>query len=70
MKALRTVFDRYTTYLGAFGSDEVYLQKKVETELGSKMIYLKMRCSGIGSEWGKVLTNLCTVSESLLFAIW
>ncbi|KAF3446680.1 hypothetical protein FNV43_RR11860 [Rhamnella rubrinervis] len=54
VKALRTVFDRYNAYLGAFGPDETYLQKKVETELGSKMIYLKMRCSGIGSEWGKV----------------
>ncbi|KAL5714228.1 membrane anchor in succinate dehydrogenase complex [Ranunculus cassubicifolius] len=52
--ALRVVFQRYTTYLGSFGPDEVYLQKKVETELGAKMIYLKMRVSGIGSEWGKV----------------
>ncbi|KAH7523603.1 hypothetical protein FEM48_Zijuj06G0029400 [Ziziphus jujuba var. spinosa] len=54
VKALRTIFDRYNTYLGAFGPNEAYLQKKVETELGSKMIYLKMRCSGMGSEWGKV----------------
>ncbi|OMO78967.1 hypothetical protein CCACVL1_13969 [Corchorus capsularis] len=53
-KALRTVFQRYSTYLDAFGPDETYLKKKVETELGSKMIYLKMRCSGLGSEWGKV----------------
>ncbi|XP_021284981.1 succinate dehydrogenase subunit 5, mitochondrial [Herrania umbratica] len=52
--ALRTVYQRYTTYLDAFGPDETYLRKKVETELGSKMIYLKMRCSGLGSEWGKV----------------
>ncbi|XVF64013.1 hypothetical protein PTKIN_Ptkin09bG0133200 [Pterospermum kingtungense] len=51
--ALKTVFQRYTTYLDAFGPDETYLRKKVETELGSKMIYLKMRCSGLGSEWGK-----------------
>lgn len=69
VKALRTIFDRYNTYLGAFGPNEAYLQKKVETELGSKMIYLKMRCSGMGSEWGKVLRNLCTVSEPFLFAI-
>ncbi|EOY14522.1 hypothetical protein QUC31_000084 [Theobroma cacao] len=54
VNALRTVYQRYTTYLDAFGPDETYLRKKVETELGSKMIYLKMRCSGLGSEWGKV----------------
>ncbi|GLT57885.1 hypothetical protein SLA2020_308230 [Shorea laevis] len=52
--ALRTVFERYSTYLDAFGPDETYLRKKVETELGTKMIHLKMRCSGLGSEWGKV----------------
>lgn len=52
--ALRVIFDRYTTYLNSFGPEETYLQKKVETELGSKMIHLKMRCSGLGSEWGKV----------------
>ncbi|KDP38375.1 hypothetical protein JCGZ_04300 [Jatropha curcas] len=53
-KALSTVYERYSAYLDAFGPDESYLRKKVETELGSKMIYLKMRCSGLGSEWGKV----------------
>ncbi|XP_061343628.1 succinate dehydrogenase subunit 5, mitochondrial isoform X2 [Gastrolobium bilobum] len=52
--ALHTIFDRYTTYLNSFGPDERYLRKKVETELGAKMIHLKMRCSGLGSEWGKV----------------
>ncbi|KAL0917000.1 hypothetical protein M5K25_014556 [Dendrobium thyrsiflorum] len=52
--ALRAAYRRYTTYLDSFGPDEAYLRKKVETELGSKMIHLKMRCSGIGSEWGKV----------------
>ncbi|KAI4336958.1 hypothetical protein L6164_015423 [Bauhinia variegata] len=52
--ALNTVFDRYTTYLNSFGPDESYLRKKVETELGTKMIYLKMRCGGLNSEWGKV----------------
>ncbi|KAI8004579.1 hypothetical protein LOK49_LG08G00816 [Camellia lanceoleosa] len=54
VNALRTVYQRYTKYLDAFGPDETYLRKKVETELGTKMIHLKMRCSGIGSEWGKV----------------
>lgn len=52
--ALYTAHDRYTAYLDSFGPEEVYLRKKVETELGRKMIYLKMRCSGLGSEWGKV----------------
>ncbi|KAG6585649.1 Succinate dehydrogenase subunit 5, mitochondrial, partial [Cucurbita argyrosperma subsp. sororia] len=52
--ALETVHDRYTAYLDAFGPEENYLKKKVETELGTKMIHLKMRCSGLGSEWGKV----------------
>lgn len=52
--ALRTIFDRYNTYLNAFGPDESYLRKKVEQELGTMMIHLKMRCSGLGSEWGKV----------------
>ncbi|KAJ8772848.1 hypothetical protein K2173_028025 [Erythroxylum novogranatense] len=52
--ALHTVFQRYNDYLGAFGPDESYLQKKIETELGSKLIYLKMRCSGLDAQWGKV----------------
>ncbi|CAK9145641.1 unnamed protein product [Ilex paraguariensis] len=54
VNALQTVYQRYVTYLDAFGPDEGYLKKKVETELGTKMIHLKMRCSGLGSEWGKV----------------
>ncbi|KAI8019092.1 hypothetical protein LOK49_LG04G00358 [Camellia lanceoleosa] len=54
VNTLHTVYQRYTAYLDAFGPDETYLRKKVETELGTKMIHLKMRCSGIGSEWGKV----------------
>ncbi|KAE8695815.1 Succinate dehydrogenase subunit 5 [Hibiscus syriacus] len=52
--ALKTVFQKYATYLDAFGSDEIYLKKKVETDLGSKMIYLKMRCGHLGAEWGKI----------------
>lgn len=52
--ALHTIYQRYTAYLDAFGPDETYLRKKVETELGTKMIHLKMRCSSLGSEWGKV----------------
>ncbi|KAJ8561354.1 hypothetical protein K7X08_027544 [Anisodus acutangulus] len=52
--AFHTIFQRYVTYLNAFGSEEGYLKKKVEMELGTKMIHLKMRCSGLDSEWGKV----------------
>ncbi|KAE9586191.1 hypothetical protein Lal_00009872 [Lupinus albus] len=52
--AIRTIFDRYGAYLNSFGPDETYLRKKVETELGTKLIHLKMRCSGLGAEWGKV----------------
>lgn len=52
--AFQTIFQRYITYLSSFGSEEVYLKKKVEMELGTKMIHLKMRCSGLDSEWGKV----------------
>ncbi|KAL9255280.1 Succinate dehydrogenase subunit 5, mitochondrial-like protein [Drosera capensis] len=54
VNALRVAYSRYTTYLDSFGPDESYLRKKVESELGTRMIHLKMRCSGIGSEWGKV----------------
>ncbi|XP_042387850.1 succinate dehydrogenase subunit 5, mitochondrial-like [Zingiber officinale] len=52
--AIRAAYKRYITYLDSFGPDETFLSKKVELELGTKMIHLKMRCSGIGSEWGKV----------------
>ncbi|KAG7599683.1 Trimeric LpxA-like superfamily [Arabidopsis suecica] len=52
--ALRTAYQRYADYLDSFEPEEVYLKKKVEMELGTKMIHLKMRCSGLGSEWGKV----------------
>ncbi|KAG9445924.1 hypothetical protein H6P81_012052 [Aristolochia fimbriata] len=52
--ALAAAYNRYSAYLDAFGPDETYLRKKVETELGTKMIQIKMRCGGLGSEWGKV----------------
>lgn len=55
VNALKTIYNRYAAYLDAFGPEETYLRKKVESELGTKLIHLKMRCSGIGSEWGKVL---------------
>ncbi|KAL3655310.1 membrane anchor in succinate dehydrogenase complex [Castilleja foliolosa] len=53
-KALQTIFQRYAAYLASFGPEESYLKKKVETELGTNMIYLKMRCGGLDAEWGKV----------------
>ncbi|XP_044476084.1 succinate dehydrogenase subunit 5, mitochondrial-like isoform X1 [Mangifera indica] len=53
--SVSTVYQSYSTYLDAFGPEESYLQKMVGTDLGSKMIFLKMRCSGLGSEWGKSL---------------
>jgi hypothetical protein len=56
--AVKSTYGRYMKYLESFGPDEHYLRKKVETELGTKMIHLKMRCSGIGSEWGKVCLSV------------
>ncbi|PHT51071.1 Succinate dehydrogenase subunit 5, mitochondrial [Capsicum baccatum] len=52
--ALQTIFQRYNAYMSAFGPEEEYLRKKVEMELGTRMIHLKMRCSGLDSAWGKV----------------
>uniref|UniRef100_A0A0D6QXM2 Succinate dehydrogenase subunit 5, mitochondrial n=1 Tax=Araucaria cunninghamii TaxID=56994 RepID=A0A0D6QXM2_ARACU len=52
--ALQAAYQRYRNYLDAFGPDETYLRKKVENELGTRMIHIKMRCSGLDSEWGKV----------------
>lgn len=63
--ALKAAYKRYVTYLDAFGPDEAFLKKKVENELGTKMIHLKMRCSGIGSEWGKVIKILLDDSMCL-----
>ncbi|VAH98640.1 unnamed protein product [Triticum turgidum subsp. durum] len=53
-EAVKSAYSRYMAYLESFGPEEHYLRKKVESELGTKMIHLKMRCSGIGSEWGKI----------------
>ncbi|KAD4585729.1 hypothetical protein E3N88_23330 [Mikania micrantha] len=53
--ALRLAFGRYYAYLDSFGPGEGYLRKKVENELGMKLIHLKMRCSGLGGDWGKIL---------------
>ncbi|KAI7748483.1 hypothetical protein M8C21_009306, partial [Ambrosia artemisiifolia] len=55
--ALSVAFGRYYAYLDSFGPDEGYLRKKVENELGMKLIHLKMRCSGLGGDWGKWQTE-------------
>ncbi|KAK9050327.1 hypothetical protein SSX86_030704 [Deinandra increscens subsp. villosa] len=52
--ALSVAFGRYYAYLDSFGPDEGHLRKKVENDLGMKLIHLKMRCSGLDGEWGKV----------------
>ncbi|CAI9112650.1 OLC1v1013123C1 [Oldenlandia corymbosa var. corymbosa] len=54
VKALETIYNRFEAYLEALGPEEIYLKKKVENELSTKMIHLKMRCSGLNKEWGKV----------------
>ncbi|XP_051217289.1 succinate dehydrogenase subunit 5, mitochondrial [Lolium perenne] len=55
--AVMSTYDRYMRYLESFHPDEYYLQKKVETELRTKMIHLKMRCTGIRSEWLMLFLN-------------
>ncbi|KAH7284600.1 hypothetical protein KP509_34G061800 [Ceratopteris richardii] len=52
--ALKSAFSRYKNYLAAFNADEFYLKKKVEVELGSLLVHLKQRCSGLGPEWGEI----------------
>ncbi|KAM7279133.1 hypothetical protein ACFE04_006267 [Oxalis oulophora] len=52
--ALEAVFARYMVYLALFKPEETYLRKKVENELGSAMIHLKMRCGGLHSSWGGI----------------
>ncbi|EPS72520.1 hypothetical protein M569_02239 [Genlisea aurea] len=54
VKALQTIFNRHAAYLASFEPEESYLRKKVEMELGTAMIYLKMRCGGLDADWGKV----------------
>lgn len=52
--ALEAVKDRYDRYLGSFGLDENWLRKKVEMELGTPIMQLKQRVSGLGAEWSKI----------------
>eukprot|EP00249_Psilotum_nudum_P032145 c47328_g1_i1 orf=128-859(+) len=52
--ALNAALSRYKKYHAAFGDDELYLKKKVEAELGTLLIHIKQRCSGLGPEWGNI----------------
>lgn len=52
--ALETVKSRYDKYLASFGVEENWLKKKVEMELGTPILHLKQRVSGLGPEWSKV----------------
>lgn len=53
--AIIVAYNRYIAYVNSFGPDENYLRKKVEAELGTRLIHLKQRVSGLGSEWGEVI---------------
>lgn len=52
-----------TLMADALGPEESYLWKEVETELGTEMIRLKMRCGGLGSDWGKVSEPLICIIQ-------
>lgn len=53
-KALQSAFTRYWLYLDSIDEDEGYLKKKVELDLGSKLLQVKQRCTGLEPEWGEV----------------
>eukprot|EP00250_Pteridium_aquilinum_P010531 c19454_g1_i1 orf=203-871(+) len=52
--ALKSALSRYNNYLAAFNEDEFYLKKKVEFELGSLLVHIRQRCSGLGPEWANI----------------
>ncbi|KAI5081992.1 hypothetical protein GOP47_0001735 [Adiantum capillus-veneris] len=54
LDALNAVFSRYKNYLAAFNEDEFYLKKKVEVELGTLLVHIGQRCSGLSPEWGNI----------------
>ncbi|MCO5572308.1 hypothetical protein L7F22_026061 [Adiantum nelumboides] len=54
LDALNSAFSRYKNYLAAFNEDEFYLKKKVEVELGSLLVHIRQRCSGLRPEWGNI----------------
>lgn len=55
--AVTSTYNRYMAYLESFDPDEYYLRKKVETELRTKMIHLKMRCTAIRPDWIMVILD-------------
>ncbi|KAI7732795.1 hypothetical protein M8C21_033615 [Ambrosia artemisiifolia] len=66
--SLSVAFRRYDAYMDSFGPNEGYLRKKVENELGMKLIQLKKRCSGLGGDWSnipKICRNLTHVSNKI-----
>lgn len=54
MEAVKSALSRYNAYLAAFEEDDIFLKKKVEVELGSLLIHIRQRCSGLGPEWGNI----------------
>ncbi|KAH7442543.1 hypothetical protein KP509_03G093400 [Ceratopteris richardii] len=54
LDALKTALSRYRNYLAAFKEDEFYLKKKVEVELGTLLVHIRQRCSGLDPEWGDI----------------
>ncbi|XP_024526634.1 succinate dehydrogenase subunit 5, mitochondrial isoform X2 [Selaginella moellendorffii] len=53
-RALEAVHSKYVKYLSSFGEHEHSLKKKVELELGSTLVLLKQRVSGLPPKWGDV----------------
>lgn len=53
-EAVEAVHRKYMMYLSAFGEDEVYLRKKVETELGGVLLQIKQRLTGMDPKWSEI----------------
>jgi len=52
--AVEAAHRKYCTYLDSFGQDEVYLKKKVENEIGSILLQIKQRVSGMDPKWSQI----------------
>lgn len=53
-QALLSALQRYTKYLASFETQEEWLRKKVQEELGSQLLLVKQRCAGLESEWNDI----------------
>ncbi|KAG0593467.1 hypothetical protein KC19_1G332100 [Ceratodon purpureus] len=53
-EAVEAAHKKYMLYLSAFGGDEVYLRKKVETELGGMLLQIKQRLTGMDPKWAEI----------------